>query len=173
MACSPPDSSVHGILQARTLEWVAMLSSRGSSQPSNQTRISGLLQRQADSLPLAPPVVKGWLGWAETLNFPRMLWNPCQIHFAILGLPATVVLASFFTHWWAHTSHSWRGEGLRGQSLGEKYENQIERHDAHAKKITKEKNGAQHILSHVRTTGVGLEQTMSLAFGVAQTLSSS
>ena len=28
--CSPPGSSVHGILQARTLEWVAMLSSRGS-----------------------------------------------------------------------------------------------------------------------------------------------
>ena len=31
--CSPPGSSVHGILQARKLEWVAMLSSRGSSQP--------------------------------------------------------------------------------------------------------------------------------------------
>ena len=33
MDCSPPDSSVHGILQARILEWVAMPSSRGSSQP--------------------------------------------------------------------------------------------------------------------------------------------
>ena len=31
MECSPPGSSVHGILQARTLEWVAMPSSRGSS----------------------------------------------------------------------------------------------------------------------------------------------
>ena len=31
--CSPPGSSVHGILQARTLEWVAVPSSRGSSQP--------------------------------------------------------------------------------------------------------------------------------------------
>ena len=29
--CSPPGSSVHGILQARTLEWVAMPSSGGSS----------------------------------------------------------------------------------------------------------------------------------------------
>ena len=35
MDCSPPDSSVHGILQARTLEWVAMPSSRGSSQCRN------------------------------------------------------------------------------------------------------------------------------------------
>ena len=29
--CSPPDSSVHGILQARILEWVAISFSRGSS----------------------------------------------------------------------------------------------------------------------------------------------
>ena len=34
MDCSPPGSSVHGILQARTLEWVAYLFSRASSQPS-------------------------------------------------------------------------------------------------------------------------------------------
>ena len=31
MDCSPPDSSIHGILQARKLRWVAMPSSRGSS----------------------------------------------------------------------------------------------------------------------------------------------
>ena len=33
MECSPPGSSVHGILQARVLEWTAMPSFRGSSQP--------------------------------------------------------------------------------------------------------------------------------------------
>ena len=33
MDCSPPGSSVHGILQPRILEWVAMPSSRASSQP--------------------------------------------------------------------------------------------------------------------------------------------
>ena len=38
--CSPPGSSVHGILQARILEWVAISSSRGSSQPRDQTRVS-------------------------------------------------------------------------------------------------------------------------------------
>ena len=32
MNCSPPGSSVHGILQARILEWVAIYFSRGSSQ---------------------------------------------------------------------------------------------------------------------------------------------
>ena len=38
--CSPPDFSVHGILQARILEWVAMPSSRASSRPREKTRIS-------------------------------------------------------------------------------------------------------------------------------------
>ena len=36
--CSPPGSSVHGILQARILEWVAIFFSRESSQPRNQTQ---------------------------------------------------------------------------------------------------------------------------------------
>ena len=35
--CRPSGSSVYGILQARILEWVAMPSSRGSSQPSSPT----------------------------------------------------------------------------------------------------------------------------------------
>ena len=38
--CSSPGSSVHGILQARILEWVAMPFSRGSSQPMDQTWVS-------------------------------------------------------------------------------------------------------------------------------------
>ena len=37
MDYSPPCSSVHGVLQARLLEWVAMPSSRGSSLPRDQT----------------------------------------------------------------------------------------------------------------------------------------
>ena len=38
VVCSPPGFSVHGILQARILEWVAF--SRGSSPPKNQTQVS-------------------------------------------------------------------------------------------------------------------------------------
>ena len=40
MDCTPLGSSVHGILQAIILEWVAMTSSRGSFQPRDQTHIS-------------------------------------------------------------------------------------------------------------------------------------
>ena len=56
MNCSPPGSSVHGILQARTLECVAMPSGPGifPTQGSNLCLL-GLLLWEVDSLPLAPP----------------------------------------------------------------------------------------------------------------------
>ena len=38
--CSPPGSSVHGILQATALEWVAVHFSRGSSWPRDRTQVS-------------------------------------------------------------------------------------------------------------------------------------
>ena len=40
MDCSPPGSSVHGIVQARILKWVAMPSSRRSSRPRDQIHVS-------------------------------------------------------------------------------------------------------------------------------------
>ena len=48
---SPPDPSVHGIIQARLLEWVAFLFSR-SFQPRIEPTSPSL---QADSLPTEPP----------------------------------------------------------------------------------------------------------------------
>ena len=45
MDCSPPGFCVHGILQARILEWIAMPCSRGSSQPKDQTLISCIVGR--------------------------------------------------------------------------------------------------------------------------------
>ena len=52
---SPPGSSVHGILQARILEWVAMPSSRGSYWPGGQTRI-----------PLSPALAGGFFTTSAT-----------------------------------------------------------------------------------------------------------
>ena len=43
--CSLPSSSVHGILHARILEWVAISFSRGSSQPRDQTLVSHIAGR--------------------------------------------------------------------------------------------------------------------------------
>ena len=53
--CRPPGSSVHGILQARTLGQVAISCSRRSSQSRDQTPDSHLLRWQACSSPLALP----------------------------------------------------------------------------------------------------------------------
>ena len=44
--CIPPGSSVHGILQARILEWVAISFSRGSSQPRDWTWVSHIVGRR-------------------------------------------------------------------------------------------------------------------------------
>ena len=55
MDCSPPGSSVHEILQARILEWVAIPFSRGSSQARDWTTL------QADSLPSEPPGKPQWI----------------------------------------------------------------------------------------------------------------
>ena len=56
MNCSLPGSSVHGILQARIWEWVAIPFSGRSSQPRDQTHhLLHLLHCLAGSLPPAPP----------------------------------------------------------------------------------------------------------------------
>ena len=49
MDCSPSGSSVRGILQARVLEWVAISSSRASSQPRDGISLSYI------------PALAGWL----------------------------------------------------------------------------------------------------------------
>ena len=56
MDCSPPGSSVHGSLQARGLEWTAIMpSSRGFSLPRDGTQSPVSLAWQVGSLPLVPP----------------------------------------------------------------------------------------------------------------------
>ena len=52
MDCSPPDSSVHEILQARILEWVAIPFSRGSSWSKDGIWVFCI---EADSSPSEPP----------------------------------------------------------------------------------------------------------------------
>ena len=55
MDCSPPGSSVHGILQARKLEWAAMPFSRGSSRPRYQTHVSGISCKADGFFTTEPP----------------------------------------------------------------------------------------------------------------------
>ena len=43
--CNPVNYTLHGILQARILEWVAFPFSRGSSQPRDRTQVSQIVSR--------------------------------------------------------------------------------------------------------------------------------
>ena len=45
MECSPPGSSIHGILQAKLLEWIAISSSTGSFQPRDRTQVFSIVGR--------------------------------------------------------------------------------------------------------------------------------
>ena len=46
MDCSLSGSSIHGIFQARVLEWIAISFSRGSSRPRNRTWVSHIAGRR-------------------------------------------------------------------------------------------------------------------------------
>ena len=81
-------SSVHRILQARILEWVATPFSRGSSQFRDQTPVSRLLHWQTGSLPLAP------LGKPRCLSLTHThTWHAYP---AVLSPPAPSVLLLAF-----------------------------------------------------------------------------
>ena len=60
--CNPMDYTVHGILQARILEWVAFPFSRWSSQPRDRTQVSGIVGRFFTS-------------WATALQAVLLCWS--------------------------------------------------------------------------------------------------
>ena len=82
MDCSPLGSSVHGISQARILEWVAISSSRGSSRPKNWTRISCSAGRFFTTEPPEKPACQdspwlssGWVRWClPVASTTRCTW---------------------------------------------------------------------------------------------------
>ena len=100
---SPPDSSVHGILQARILEWVAISFSRGSSQPRDRTRVSCIGGRRFNlwatkslpswpSLPFHASTLSHPSGLLQSLSFNCLhviflsYWKDSG-YFLLLGVP--------------------------------------------------------------------------------------
>ena len=68
MDCSPPGSSVHGILQARVLEWVAISFARASSRPRDRIHVSprevqrNVCAKGAGMSPTGPPSLPAGAG---------------------------------------------------------------------------------------------------------------
>ena len=63
MDCNLPGSSVHGILQARLLEWVTFPFSRGSSQPRDWTQVSRIVGRFLPAEPQGSPRILEWVAY--------------------------------------------------------------------------------------------------------------
>ena len=80
MDSSAPGSAIHGIFQARILEWAAISFSRGSSQPRDRTWVSCIADRRF--LPSEPPGKprEGW-GFSKFLIWAYVI---CEIRFELL-----------------------------------------------------------------------------------------
>ena len=116
--CSPPGSSVHGISQARILEWVAISFSRGFSQPRDQSYISCLTDGLFTTEPPGKPgLVSNSPLSITTLSYTGVQINLCWInHLYIAGpwdslkfffnystlITGSVVSNSLQPHWLAH-----------------------------------------------------------------------
>ena len=86
MDCSPLASSVHGILQARILEWVAISFSRGSSQPRDWTCISYIGRR----------ILYHWVTWEAPNNKE---WNPDKgYQIGVMGSKMVPCVGNFVRH---------------------------------------------------------------------------
>ena len=113
MDCSPPSSSVHEILQASILAWVASSSSRGSSWPRDQTHFSfiscmaggflttstklGLGLKSVDP-PKASPVAKTWANNCENGKQETQLCCPLSLALQTSGALDTQVPLKSLCH---------------------------------------------------------------------------
>ena len=77
MDWSLPDPSVHGILQAGILEWVALPSSRGSSQPRDQTQVSCISGRFFTVWATREPIMSCHCNHSQVLDLEALVWVRC------------------------------------------------------------------------------------------------
>ena len=99
MDCNPPGSSIHGILQARTLEWVAMPSSRGSSRPGDRTQVSWIAGRFFTSWATRKAQGEIWYWLNKVLGWPKSLfWFFCTILWKTQTFQPTQYFIYYFTY---------------------------------------------------------------------------
>ena len=103
MDCSPPGSSVKGILQARILKWVAISFSRGSSWPRNWTQVSCIAGRLFTDRVTGKPKVQCLKLSTQMWQFFSFLWRNLHMQFAggkQHGFEFTTQLESSWRWWW-------------------------------------------------------------------------
>ena len=105
--CDPMDYTVHGILQARILEWVAFSFSRGSSQPRDRTQVSHIAGRFFTSW-----VIREWILENRLILSPGDLPDPGIVQ----GSPALQV-DSLPTELSEKPGHLWNGILITGERV--------------------------------------------------------
>ena len=87
MDCSLPGSSLHGILQARVLEWIAISFSRGSSQPRDRTRVSLIPGRRFNL----------WATREAPVTVNGIYWNKLNPLFGLFRESIQIIILKFFS----------------------------------------------------------------------------
>ena len=123
MDCGLPGSSVHGILQARILEWVAIPFSGGSSQPRDGARVSCLAGRfftiwakgKTHRWWLQPQNLKMLDPWKKSYDQPRQHIKKWRHYFANKGLSSQsyVFSSSHVWMWELGYKESWASKNWR------------------------------------------------------------
>ena len=116
MDCSLPGSSVHGILQARILEWVPSPFSKGSTQPRNWTQVSHVAGRfymvwatreaQSCNKPFLLCIC-----WGAQRGFPMICRLPCSTTGVFLVVFAWKALSEMEAPWRLNWSPQYPGLG--------------------------------------------------------------
>ena len=103
MDCSPPGSSIHGILQARILEWIAMPPSRGSSWPRDWTCVCYV------------SCIAKWIFLTTSATWKQNGAKPTHVmslHLTRKTVDVSGELCDFPEHSESETRVSWAGTGL-------------------------------------------------------------
>ena len=104
MDCNPPDSSVHGIVQTRLLEWVAISSLKESSWPRDWTIPSVSPALQEDSLPSEPSGKPRCVNNQQQFHSSQ-LTDPEVAHLDLWDVENRVISARFPEGSWMNSSY--------------------------------------------------------------------
>ena len=85
MNCNPPGSSLHGIFQAKTVDWVAIFLSRGSSWPRDGTHVSCVSY-------LGGCILYHWVNWDFNEHTNVHLRTLCCVSLICISLLAPIFL---------------------------------------------------------------------------------
>ena len=109
MDCSPPGSSVHGILQARILEWIAIPFSRGSFWPRDWTCVSWGCCTAGRFFITEPPGKPTMDTFYSEISVPRYHWWSPYCHPGGVGSSSQISALAVMGHAWV----TWEADSER------------------------------------------------------------